>query len=100
MTLKPAASVTVWTAREMSPIVFPTLACSIPASSAALQVSSRRCASGEIDPTGERPGRVGDEAVQRHADVDREDVAVRRAWTAPGMPCTTMAFGDRQVAAG
>jgi hypothetical protein len=33
--LKPAASVTVWTAREMSPTEFPTRASSIPAASAA-----------------------------------------------------------------
>ena len=84
----------------MSPIVLPTRACSIPASSAAWQTSSSRCASGEIVADRERPGRVGDEAVERHADVDREDVAVGERRTRPGIPCTTMSFGERQVAAG
>ena len=100
MTLKPAASVTVWTAREMSPIAFPTFACSIPASRAARQVSRRRCASGAIDPTANVQAESATKPVEGHADVDREDVARRRAWTAPGIPCTTMSFGERQVAAG
>ena len=83
----------------MSPIELPRRASPIPASSAAWQMSSSRWASAEIDADREGPGRVGDEAVERHADVDGEDVAVLEL-QAPGIPCTTIEFGDRQVAAG
>ena len=48
----------------------------------------------------ERVGGVGDEAVEGHADVDREDVALLQALYSPGIPCTTMSFGDRQSEAG
>ena len=76
MTLNPASSVTAWTAWEMSPIELPRRASLIPASSAARHASSSRWASAEIEPTAVRPGRIGDEAVERHAHVDGEDVAV------------------------
>ena len=48
---------------------------------------------------GERPGRVGDPAVERHADVDRDDVAVLEA-IGPGIPCTTIALGEAQIEPG
>ena len=89
MTLKPASSVTVWTAREMSAIVLPIRASAIPASSAAPADVEQALRLRRDRADRERPGRVGDEAVERHADVDREDVAVCQR-TAPGMPWTTM----------
>ena len=45
----------------------------------------------------ERARAVGDPAVERHADVDRDDVAVARARYGPGMPWTTIAFGEAQI---
>ena len=41
----------------------------------------------------ERAGGVGDEAVERDADVDREDVALLSSYGA-GDPWTTIAFGE------
>ena len=51
--------------------------CSTPASSAAWPTSSSRSASARDLADRERVRRVGDEAAERDADVDREDVAVR-----------------------
>jgi len=48
---------------------------------------------------GEGEGAVGDVAVQRDADVDRDQIAVGDLVGA-GIPCTTMSFGDVQIAAG
>jgi len=83
----------------MSPIVLPTRACSIPASRAARQTSSSRCASGEIDPTGNvqaesatNPSRVTPTSTER--------MSPSSSVYAPGIPCTTIAFGDAQIAAG
>ena len=64
---------------EMSPTVAPSWAASIPASSAARQTSSSRCASGAISPTREGRGRVGDHPVLGDADVEGDDVALARA---------------------
>ena len=50
-------------------------------------------------PDRERPRGVRDEAVERDADVEREDVAGFSSY-APGIPCTTIAFGEAQIAAG
>ncbi len=47
----------------------------------------------------ERVGRVRDEAVERHADVHGEDVAVAQRVHA-GMPWTTISFGEAQIEAG
>ena len=48
---------------------------------------------------GEGVGGVRHEAVEGHADVDRDDVAVLER-VRPGMPWTTIEFGDVQIAAG
>ena len=48
----------------------------------------------------ERPGRVGDEPAERHADVDGDHVALEPSVYSPGMPCTTIAFGETQIDAG
>ena len=100
MTLKPASSVTVWTAlrdvadRVAEPrLLDPGLERRLARVEQALRLGRDRA-------DRERPGRVGDEAVERHADVDGEDVAVLRASAGPGIPWTTIAFGERQVAAG
>ena len=47
----------------------------------------------------ERVRGVGHEAVERHADVDRDDVAVLERYE-PGIPWTTIEFGDAQIEAG
>ena len=95
----PACSVTVWTAREMSPTLFPTRASAIPASSAARQVSRRRCASAEMRPT----ANVHAESATKPSSVtptSTERMSPSRSFTLAGIPCTTIAFGDRHVAAG
>ena len=99
MTPKPASSVTVWTAFEMSPIVLPSRAWSIPASSAARQTSSSRCASAEIAPT----GNVQAESATKPSSVtptSTERMSPSASFVAPGIPWTTMSFGERHVAAG
>ena len=82
MTLNPAASVTVWTAREMSPIVFPTRASRDPGLERRLARVEQALRLRRDRPDRERPRRVGDEPVERDADVDREDVAVLELRTA------------------
>ena len=72
---------------------------SIPASSAALHVSSSRCASAEIDPT----GNVQAESATNPSSVtptSTERMSPSSSFALPGMPWTTIAFGERQVAAG
>ena len=83
----------------MSPIAFPTFACSIPASRAARQVSRSRCASGAIVPT----ANVQAESATNPSSVtptSTERMSPSASLEAPGIPCTTMSFGERQVAAG
>ena len=76
-TEKPASSTTSWTACEMSPTRLPGRACSIPAASAAWQTSSSRCASASISPTANVYALSAISAVERDADVERDDVALR-----------------------
>ena len=76
MTLKPAASVTFWTAaRDVADLV----------PDARLGDAGLERGLADVEQPlhlvvdladGVRPGRVGDEAVERHADVDGQDVAV------------------------
>ena len=47
----------------------------------------------------QRDGAVGDEAVERDAEVERDQVALARAIVV-GIPCTTIEFGEMQSAAG
>ena len=44
-------------------------------------------------------GGVRHEAVERHADVDRDEVTSSSAY-GPGIPWTTIEFGEVQIAAG
>ncbi len=76
MTLKPAASVTVWTAREMSHDRVPDPRLGDPRLERRLARVEQALRLRRDRPDRKRPGGVGDEAVQRHADVDGEDVAV------------------------
>ena len=71
----------------------------MPASSADLHVSSSRWASAEIEPTGNvqaesatNPSRVTPTSTERMSP----SASSRR----PGIPWTTIEFGERQVAAG
>ena len=90
-TEKPCSSVTRWIGvRDVRERGCRSRHCSIPAASAAWQPSSRRSASGGDLADRERVGRVRHEAVERHADVDREDVAVAAARSRPGIPWTTI----------
>ena len=52
-----------------------------------------------IGPIGKVIARVGDPAVLGHADVDREDVAALQL-VGPGIPCTTIEFGEAQIEPG
>ena len=84
----------------MSERWLPGAACSMPAASAAWpDVEQPLRLVGDLADR-ERVRGVADEAAERDADVDREDVALARARTGPGMPCTTIAFGDVQIDAG
>jgi hypothetical protein len=75
-TEKPAPSTTSWTACEMSPTRLPARACAMPASSACLPTSSSRADSVVDLADGVGVGAVGDEAVERDPDVDRDQVAL------------------------
>ena len=48
----------------------------------------------------ERVGAVGDVAVERHADVDGDEVALGRPRIDPGMPWTTTSLVEMQIAFG
>ena len=83
----------------MSESLFPTRHCSIPAASAAWQVSSSRCASAEISPT----AKVYAESPTKPPSVtptSTERMSPSASAYGPGIPCTIIAFGEAQIEAG
>ena len=83
----------------MSERRFPGRACSIPAAREAWQVSRRCCASALISPT----GKVYALSATRPSSVTPTSIEITSPSASsygPGMPWTTIEFGDAQIEAG
>ena len=75
-TVRPAPCATSPIAAEMSPILLPTTAAAMPASRAARRHIHQLLIDGVDGADDDREGRVGDPAVDRRGEVEREEVAI------------------------
>ena len=86
---------------ETSPMRLPARHCSTPACSASLGRARAGSAATRVDLAhGERARGVGDPAVERHADVDRDDVAALQAVAARGCRARPSRWARRRSSRG